>query len=110
MQYNISFKRIVKGFNAYEYVGDDFVVLDIDAGELVQDVVGVAPSHWKGFCCDYMIKPLKRAVERITIGEDTYRNELKDAPFTLDEVVFFLNKVCSNCELHPDAIIDVMVD
>lgn len=110
MQYNISFKKVVKGFNVYEYVGDDFVVLDLDAGKLVQDVVGVAPSHWKGFCCDYMIKPLKRAVELLAAGEDTYRDKLKYAPFTLDEVVFFLNKVRSNCGLHPDAIIDVMVD
>lgn len=110
MQYNISFKRAVEGSKAYEYVGDDFVVLDIDAGKLVQDVVGVAPSHWKGFCCDYMIKPLKGAVEQLVIGEDTYKEQFKNAPFTLNEVVFFLNKVRSNCEQYPDAIISVIVD
>lgn len=110
MQYNISFKRAVEGSKAYEYVGDDFVVIDMDAGSIIKDVTGAYPTVWKGEKCADAVSYLKYAVHTLTSDEKRWRDTIQGLNFSLEDVVGFLNRVRSNCEQYPEAIISVMVD
>ena len=108
MSYDINFRAKLEGMDKWVYVGDRWLNITGNAGNVIKAVCGSYPSKWGGTKCSEMYPVLMQGASLLNILPSQYRPLIPQNSFcTVEGIRDFLERVADVCDKYPAAVLEV---